>query len=351
MHFYSLFSNQLPAFAAAALLSILPFTTSCSDSDDPAAKEDSNCSAVSEDTVKTKSDALESLRASTLDLAVTGDAYNIQSSTASIPARFNTDEQKRNSAQIAIILTDNPTKTLEFGKGCTEIYIKPSTIDDDGICIVYASNLVSNATYRYRAYYRYNSGESQLGEIKTFTTLVSDHFSAEAVDLGLSVLWASANLGADRSYQAGLYYFYGVPDRDATLSSVSGKLPQNDIAGTSLDPAHVELGDGWSSPTQKQILELINSCTWIKSSLNGYNGYEVHGVGDYYGNYIFIPLAGCYNLNDDLTSYDKTFKLWGGQISSSTDRAISLELNADGSQSSSRVNTSWRLPIRPVKSK
>ncbi len=351
MRFYNLTGKPFYAFAVASLLTVLPFASSCSESDDPSSEDGNKSTTLSEDTVKTKQDALEALRENSIDLAVTGGAYNIQPTTASITARFNDDSKRLHSAQIAIILTDNPTKVLDFGKGCTEIYISPSSIDDDGICIVHASHLISNTTYRYRAYYRYNSEKSQLGEIKTLTTPVSEYFEAEAVDLGLSVLWASANLGAERPYQSGLYYFYGEPDRNATLADVKDKLPQKDIAATDLDPAYVELGDGWSSPTQKQILELINNCTWIKSSLNGYNGYEVHGQGDYSGNYIFIPLAGYYNINDVLTSYDKTFKLWGGQISSSSDRAVSIELNSDGSQSSSRSNTSCRLPIRPVKAK
>lgn len=336
-------------FASLFLFFVSSFSLiSCGDDSISCEEEaDKVRSVVSQDTVADRSAALKKLLADCSSPAVTGCAYAVSSETANIPVRFNASKDKMQASQLILLMTDNPKKKLEFGTGCKEVYVMPEWLDSDGICVLYVQGLVPQSTYKYRLFYRYNNAEQYMGDVLMFETLQPQMFNADAVDLGLTVCWASSNLGASRSYQTGVYYYYGVPDFEAgrKLSSATG------VAGTDSDPSYVELGDGWSSPTSEQMLELINKCDWQKSEENGVEGYKVFGRGDYYGNYIFIPLAGYYNTNDMLVSRSTSFMLWSGSISESSDRAYTLSLNADGSCTVSRHNIASRLPIRPVRVK
>lgn len=122
--------------------------------------------------------------------------------------------------------------------------------------------------------------------------------AGDAVDLGLSVKWASCNLGATKPEDYGYYYAWGetAPKDSYTKETYSyfSKDSQtwinigNDIAGTSYDAATVNLGGGWKMPTSGQMDELIKKCDWQWGEQNGIKGYFVSGNG----NTIFLPAAG-----------------------------------------------------------
>lgn len=89
------------------------------------------------------------------------------------------------------------------------------------------------------------------------------------VDLGLSVLWASQNMGAKQ------------PDELGTF------VDKNDIATT------VEVSEwllrGAEVPTIGQFEELRSECYWEWTEHNGVGGYKITGRN---GNSIFIPFSG-----------------------------------------------------------
>ncbi len=324
------------------------FTVSCGeDSVEPDGSGAEGRSVADADTVSARAAAIKAVLSDNLRLAITGDVYGVSSTCARVVVRYNAPAEKLQASQLVLLMTDNPKKELAFGKGCKEVYINHRWLDEDGVCVLYVNGLVAQSTYRYRLYYRYNTAEEAFGDVLVFETALPDKFTAEAVDLGLSVKWASCNLGATRPYQSGVYYFYGQPDSEAGKTS-SASLPSGDIAGSDSDPATVELGSGWTSPTQKQLVELINQCDWKTGEENGVEGYKVYGRGDYYGNFIFIPFAGYYNSNSVFLARGASFMLWSGQTSSSSDKAIALTLNADGSCSAVRCGKTYRMPIRPV---
>lgn len=80
-------------------------------------------------------------------------------------------------------------------------------------------------------------------------------------DLGLSVKWASCNLGANIPKDNGMLYTF-----EEAIHNTDGKLP-----------------------TKEQWEELKNECTWTWENKNEINGYKVTGPN---GNYIFLPAAG-----------------------------------------------------------
>lgn len=152
----------------------------------------------------------------------------------------------------------------------------------------------------------------------------------EAVDLGLSVKWASFNLGASKPEEYGDYYAWGeiepyyepgYAQSDSPVwkkgkedgyylqsykwakgtSETLTKYCTNSSFGyngytdgkTLLDPeddaAQSNLGGNWRMPTDEELKELLNKCTWKRTSMNGIDGRLVTGPN---GNSIFFPTAG-----------------------------------------------------------
>ena len=135
------------------------------------------------------------------------------------------------------------------------------------------------------------------------------------VDLGLSVKWASCNVGAQSPEEFGNYYAWGETEPKSSYSwlnykwskeksmTVFTKYCRNPGYGldgysdtkTRLDPdddaARVNLGEGWRMPTEEEIKELEEKCTWEWMELNKVQGFKVTSLKN--GNSIFLPAAGC----------------------------------------------------------
>ena len=116
------------------------------------------------------------------------------------------------------------------------------------------------------------------------------------VDMGLSVKWASYNLGASSPEDPGAYYAWGettaksnyIPDNSTTngktMNSISGD-PQYDAAA-------LIWGNGARIPTQVEMDELRVQCSWNWTTVKGVDGYQV--VSKKNGNSIFLPAVGYY---------------------------------------------------------
>ncbi|MBQ2321174.1 MAG: hypothetical protein II375_01235, partial [Bacteroidales bacterium] len=218
-------------FHTATTILTLALAISCSDggkSDDPTPNTDD---PTPSQPVDPKQQAHDKLMADDSTLVITGDALNITDTSAIIPFRINSDPQTFQHAHIAIVYSDFPDLELNYGEGCQEFYVSETNFDRFGIAYITIDGLIPSTKYRYRAYFYFNDKTCAYGEELTFTTPSPDIFTAEPVDLGLSVKWASANLGATRPYQSGVYYHYGDTTRSAKATSLSN-LPQSDIYAT-----------------------------------------------------------------------------------------------------------------------
>ncbi len=122
----------------------------------------------------------------------------------------------------------------------------------------------------------------------------------EYVDLGLSVKWATCNVGASSPSDYGNYYAWGETNTKEGyytwetykyyLSEINECLSLGpDISASKYDVARVNWGDTWRLPTKKEVMELIEKCTWVTSSLSGSEVARVIGPN---GNDIFLPLSG-----------------------------------------------------------
>ena len=109
------------------------------------------------------------------------------------------------------------------------------------------------------------------------------------VDLGLSVKWATKNVGASSPSDYGDYFAWG--ETRPKSSYVDG---QTRIATTSgHDTARENWGGTWRMPTKAEFEELCNdnNCKWTWTSQGGHWGYLV--TSKINGNSIFLPAAGC----------------------------------------------------------
>ena len=100
-------------------------------------------------------------------------------------------------------------------------------------------------------------------DVTSFTGSVQGH---DYVDLGLSVKWATCNVGASLPEQPGDYYCWGRTDTSWDTPFLSS---QADISGTNNDAATKTWGSKWQIPTKAQFEELIDNCTFTASKLNG----------------------------------------------------------------------------------
>ncbi len=117
------------------------------------------------------------------------------------------------------------------------------------------------------------------------------YYPENAIDMGLSVRWADANLGADDLYDDGFYCSWG--DAYGTNTSTNSDYNYNvtQIAGNpAYDIATRLWGERWQIPTQEQWQELIDNCTWeYWLSTWGGIGFNVTAKN---GNSIFLPFQG-----------------------------------------------------------
>ena len=142
----------------------------------------------------------------------------------------------------------------------------------------------------------------------------------EAVDLGLSVKWATMNVGASSPEDYGDYFAWGETTgynsgkTDFSWSTYkycngnstsftkycilpsSGTVDSKTTLELSDDAAYANWGGTWRMPTYDELMELCASCTWTWTTQNGVNGYKVTGTN---GNSIFLPAAG-YREKTDL---------------------------------------------------
>ncbi len=112
------------------------------------------------------------------------------------------------------------------------------------------------------------------------------------VDLGLSVKWATCNVGASSPYDYGNKYAWGETEAKSSYTRMNSvtygkEIKEGEIAGKpKYDVARAKMGGTWRLPTKTEMYELQNRCKWVKIILNGCNGFKITGPN---GNSIFLP--------------------------------------------------------------
>lgn len=111
-----------------------------------------------------------------------------------------------------------------------------------------------------------------------------------AVDIGLSVKWASFNLGAYKPADVGSMFYWAENQSSTKGNPKYSKVKVDvigDIAGDDkYDAATNMLGRNWRLPTEEECRELLNNCKWETKIIDGIEGRLVTGPN---GNSIFLP--------------------------------------------------------------
>lgn len=175
------------------------------------------------------------------------------------------------------------------------------------------------------------------------------------VDLGLpsGTLWASCNLGATTPEEAGNYYAWGeLTPRTGSYGTVDATLQDKYMNLTELeledDAAYYLMGGDWRLPTQAQIQELIDECTWTQSTQNGVSGFSLTKTNGN-GNSIFIPAAGRIPSGTTLIGTDQAF-LWSSTKPQNEAHAQLLHVTGALSPKVTTATLGQGFSIRPVRS-
>ena len=189
-------------------------------------------------------------------------------------------------------------------------------------------SLLPGTTYYYAAYTKVGDGFI-LGNTQSFTTASQ---VMEYVDMGLSVLWAKCNIGAEKESEAGILVGYG--DQSFYNRSISNDdYTPWDIAGTEYDTIYGLSIDGDSKskskmPTIEQIEELIAKTTQEYVTVDGVDGIRFTANN---GNSIFLPLGSYWSgtINEINDAYSKTLKVAAEGVSAGlSQRALGLPIRS-----------------------
>ena len=189
----------------------------------------------------------------------------------------------------------------------------------------------------------------------------------EYIDLGLSVKWATCNLGATQPWEYGDHYAwgeittksnymrdnykYGAGMGVTKYCNYYGSGYQNFTDGKTMlelmdDAAYQNKGTEWRIPTYDELVELMNNCTWEWTIFNGINGYKVtSNKAGYTDKSIFLPAAGDNGSTNNTNGY-----YWSSENHLDTSDAVKarcLHFNS-GTIETMNYYRYYGLNIRPV---
>lgn len=203
--------------------------------------------------------------------------------------------------------------------------------------------------YKAQAFAVDESGIPGYGDIKEFIIVKpSESGVPEAVDLGLSVKWASFNLGATKPEEYGDYFAWGetepkteysydtykwMAEGESSWQQISKYTIPDDYTNcrwyknkqfvgdgkTLLDPeddaATVAYGSQWRMPTEAEWKELIDNCDFKPLLQDG--AYTFEAKSRINGQSIVLPAAGFYEDSDSAFMGERGF-YWSSTLFSVT---------------------------------
>lgn len=244
-------------------------------------------------------------------------------------------------ATVTATFEDNGNDTLIVERGfCISSTSKEPTTDDRKVVSTSEGDefsaeidgLTAGTTYYVRAY-AINSKGVAYAAVASFKTL-----KREFVDLGLSVKWASCNVGANLPEEYGNYFAWGETkpkssyyESNSTTYNLSfftlksrGIIDSDGNLTAAYDAATANWGNTWRMPTLDEMKELLDECTWEWTYYKNVKGYRVTGLN---GNSIFLPAAGAW----DGTSLGiaGSGNYWSARPYSENGEAYGLSFNSD----------------------
>ena len=304
-----------------------------------------------------------------IQASVTAASSGVQCKSATISGSL-TVQSEGSFSKSAVLYYSNTEKTADGLK--SNGTSKTLTFGADGSYSTVISSLLSSTSYSFVVVAKVDDVEfvSAIGNFSTLTP------PSGSVELGVSVLWSSCNLGASKPSEYGGYYQWAgtkdVSDISIYLdwsncpyhtgsSSSSGwtKYNTDSSYGTVdnkkvLDPmddaAAVALGGKWRMPTSAERSELRNTenCSWTWTTIDGVNGYKVQSKKPgYTDKWIFLPAAG-YRYNGNLNTVGSVGLYWSSSLNTDYPRYAYFMLFYKGNFYGLNPSRCFGLSVRPV---
>ena len=223
--------------------------------------------------------------------------------------------------------TDEPCNENEYGEiAIPKKYVTYLVKKGDEIPTTYATDGKSAkiingqpTKMEYKAITLPNGNDVILDMTDTQETQLT--INTEYVDLGLSVKWATMNVGAEKESDYGIMFAWGQTDNAVATKFVDsenypyswatyehcngtyntltkynnnssyGTVDNKTVLGPEDDAATQIMGSDWRMPTKAEFQELLDNTTKEWTQVNGVNGYKFTSKTDT-SKYIFIPAAG-----------------------------------------------------------
>lgn len=215
-------------------------------------------------------------------------------------------------------------------------------------------------TYYYQTFVQlYSNQKYYYGETLSFAPKAIHLTIGEAIDMGVSVKWASTNLGADQPEQDGGYFAFGEIEEKDRYSTDNYKYYDNstyeflslgeNISGNPyFDAATAKLGGKWRIPTYQEFMELRNNSKTAIVTYKGRKGFIVESTLN--GNTIFMPYNGV-KYENETRDYNTLGSYWTatyGRLPQYDGDINHWEISYYGFGNSFILMNSQGLGIRPV---
>ena len=248
-----------------------------------------------------------------------------------------------------------------------------SLLSDDGTCGYYRSASLNESCPYLAGNVSFSSSDvvrniySRCCGLSVRPVYVEPKETHEYVDLGLpsGTKWATCNVGASAPEDYGDYYAWGETETKSTYDwstykwckgsydtmtkycaiSSFGTVDNKTVLEPEDDVAHVKWGGNWRMPTDAELTELRENCTWTWTTQNGKNGYKV--TSNKNGNSIFLPAGGSRN-GSSLNNAGTYSYYWSASRSeSSPDNAWGVSFRSS-SVYRGHYNRYYGRSVRPV---
>lgn len=255
-------------------------------------------------------------------------------------------------------------------------YVIKATKDGNRI-YANVSDLKYNTTYYYIAFYCYEGVDCYADEVQSFKTQLS---AGPTVDMGLSVKWASCNIGASKPLDNGGYYQWAgtndvtnlkselnwtncpyhtgkdyhtgwskyVPSSYASYWSGKGNPDNKTVLELSDDIANKNLGGKWRFPTMVEWRELHDNSEITWTTLDNVLGCVITSKKKGYENAcIFLPACG-FKMGKQIGNVGISGYYWSSDLHEYPQAAQIASINYMGLSVYSTSNRCHGCCVRPV---
>ena len=249
------------------------------------------------------------------------DVKGVECFVAFADGKVNIDEKDASYCELGVIVSDQTNADIN-----NSTVFKQKGVYDPAVT-ARLSGLQSDTHYYCRLYVKYPGAGGQSEYVYGDPVIIrTKNFDDVVVDLGLSVLWDTYNVGAQSPDEFGNYYSWGEVEPKKNYNWSTFKLQKSEKYNTdtlsstvtslkylelSEDAANYNWGGKWRIARDADVDELYDNCWFYKAERNGVNGFRV--VSKINGNEIFIPYAG-FMRNDVVNGKGKAFIYFLGDL-------------------------------------